>query len=363
MFNGNSCAQCHVFPAIGGSSPKVNPQVAMATLDGANNTVPSFIRIDGPIREARFISDANGNPDGGVHALFTTTGRKDAQGCKIDQPDFARELNRNNVIFRIPTPTFGLGLVEAIPGQAVINNLAANANAKSQLGISGKVNRNGNDGTVTKFGWKAQNKSLLIFAGEAYNVEQGVSNELFPDERLPAGGNGNDKNCQFNGVPEDHSDFSNGEAGDVGAFAAFMRFLAPPEPAPPTPSTMRGQDSFHSIGCALCHTPSLMTEKSSMTGMTNQPVNLFSDLALHDMGSGLADNIAQGLATGREFRTAPLWGIGQRIFFLHDGRTSDLLVAIRAHASQGSEASGVIKNFNGLSTSAQQDILDFLRSL
>ena len=100
-----------------------------------------------------------------------------------------------------------------------------------------------------------------------------------------------------------------------------------------------------------------------MTSMTNQPVNLFSDLALHNMGSGLADRVSQGLANGNEFRSAPLWGIGQRIFFLHDGRTSDLLVAIRAHASQGSEANKVIDNFNNLSVTAKQDILNFLRSL
>ena len=97
--------------------------------------------------------------------------------------------------------------------------------------------------------------------------------------------------------------------------------------------------------------------------MTNQPVNLFSDLAVHDMGTGLADNVSQGLATGREFRTAPLWGVGQRIFFLHDGRTSNLLTAIAAHSSQGSEANGVIANFNGLSAATKQDILNFLRGL
>jgi CxxC motif-containing protein (DUF1111 family) len=362
-FNGNSCAQCHAFPAVGGSSPPVNPQVALATLDGARNSVPSFIQIDGPIREARFIKDANGNPDGGVHALFTVAGRQDAPGCFVGQPDFATQVRNNNVIFRIPTPTFGLGLVEAITGQTILDNLNANSQAKAALGISGRVNRNGNDGTITKLGWKAQNKSLLIFAGEAYNVEQGVTNELFPNERDLDSSGGNRGNCDFNGVPEDHTSFPGGENGDVGAFAAFMRFLAPPTPAPPTDSTARGQSSFISIGCVFCHTPTLTTGRSSVTGMTNQDVNLYSDLALHDMGAGLADNISQGLANGREFRTAPLWGIGQRIFFLHDGRTSDLLEAIRQHASDGSEAKAVVNNFNGLSKDAQQDILNFLRSL
>jgi CxxC motif-containing protein (DUF1111 family) len=126
---------------------------------------------------------------------------------------------------------------------------------------------------------------------------------------------------------------------------------------------MRGQATFAVIGCALCHTPTLFTEKAAATGMTNQAVNLYSDLALHDMGPGLADNVSQGLATGREFRTAPLWGLGQRIFFLHDGRTKDLVAAIQAHSGQGSEANLVITAFNALPNSLQQDILNFLRSL
>src|SRR5262249_2828574 len=167
VFNGNSCAQCHAAPAMGGSSPSVNPQVALAKLHSANNTVPSFISIDVPVREVRFVHDSSGNADGGVHVLFSITGRSDAPGCTIKQPDFAGEMSRNNVIFRIPTPTFGLGLIEAIPDHNIVGNLTANAGAKALVGISGKVNRTGNDGTVTRFGWKAQKKSLLAFAGKA----------------------------------------------------------------------------------------------------------------------------------------------------------------------------------------------------
>src|SRR5437867_8719578 len=89
----------------------------------------------------------------------------------------------------------------------------------------------------------------------------------------------------------------------------------------------------------------------------------FSDFALHDMGRGLADGVSQGNANGREFRTAPLWGVGQRIFFLHDGRTSDLHQAILDHASEGSEANSVISNFKQLSPTDKQALLNFLRSL
>src|SRR5947199_3893248 len=144
-FNLDSCAGCHAFPAIGGSSPAVNPQIAMATKAGANNVIPPFITRSGPIREARFIRGPGGAADGGVHDLFVITGRSDAGGCTISQPDFAGALASNNVVFRIPTPTFGAGLIEAIDDGVILANRDANAAAKSDLGISGHENRNQND--------------------------------------------------------------------------------------------------------------------------------------------------------------------------------------------------------------------------
>src|SRR5437868_921644 len=120
-FNANSCASCHAQPAVGGTSPhpnlgqvrRVNPQIAFATLDrlaGRNQIVPSFILANGPVREARFVKNADGTPDGGVHGLYTIAGRVDAPAsCTVAQPNFAAALAANHVIFRIPTPTFGLG--------------------------------------------------------------------------------------------------------------------------------------------------------------------------------------------------------------------------------------------------------------
>jgi CxxC motif-containing protein (DUF1111 family) len=376
-FNGNSCVQCHAQPAIGGSSPGLsspqnpvpNPQVALATLDNASNTVPSFITANGPVREARFVRNSNGTPDGGVHDLYTIAGRSDATGCSLAQPNFAQQLAANNVIFRIPTPLFGLGLVEMTPDNTLRANLVATMNQKLALGIGGAFNTSGNDGTITRFGWKAQNKSLLIFAGEAYNVEMGVSNEAFPNERSAVAG------CVFNSSPEDYtniiSDCDNvsttGTAScmssDIVNFANFMMLSAPPTPAAATPSTTNGANLFSSVGCALCHSPRLTTGSSRFTGMSNVTYHPYSDFALHHMGSVLADGITQGGAGPDQFRTAPLWGLGQRVFFLHDGRTSDLLKAIEQHAGTGSEANGVIQLFNQLSQSQKQDLLNFLRSL
>jgi CxxC motif-containing protein (DUF1111 family) len=347
-----------------------NPQVAVAK--AAKNDVPSFIKSDGPVREARFVVNRDGTPDGGVHDLFVITGRGDApNGCKIKQPDFAAELAKKNVIFRIPTPLFGLGLVENVPDDKLEDALGANNALKHSLGVSGEFNRSGNDGTITRFGWKAQNKSLLIFAGEAYNVEQGVTNELFPNERET------DPTCQSSiGHPEDHTNLapllSSGSqasdySSDVVNFAAFVRFLAAPTPVPdPTStsmSTSKGRQTFQKIGCNACHIISQTTGASGYTAQSEVTFSPFSDFALHDMGKRLADGVSQGNASGREFRTAPLWGVGQRIFFLHDGRTSDLYQAIMEHASDGSEANAVISTFKLLSPTDKQDLLNFLRSL
>ena len=376
--NLDSCGGCHIQPALGGTSPFVNPQVAFAGKDGGTDRVPSFIAANGPVREARFVLNPNGTTDGGVHALFTITGRTGANGCTLAQPDFASQLATRNVIFRIPTPTFGAGLIEQIPDAAIAANQSSNAFQKQTLGIGGKpnydvagrtitgmTNNNGNDGTIARFGWKAQNKSLLLFSGEAYNVEMGITNELFQTEREDSA------NCQFTTVPNDVTDTDATTPTEVISgierFAFFMRFLDAPQPSPDSPggapSIANGRQKFADIGCALCHTPSFTTGNSTVAALNGKPVNLFSDLLVHDMGIGLADGVSQGEAGPREFRSAPLWGLGQRIFFLHDGRTADLLRAIQQHASPGSEANAVVLNFNNLRESDKQDLINFLRSL
>ena len=381
--NLDSCAGCHAQPATGGTSPSRNPQVAFASKDGGDDRVPFFIRIDGPVREARFKFNPDGTRDGGVHNTFTITGRTGADGCHLAQPDFATAAANRNLIFRIPTPVFGAGLLEQIPDSVILANQAANYTGKKALGIGGRPNRtkpghvsgetnnNGNDGTIARFGWKAQNQSLLLFSGEAYNVEMGISNEIFQQEREQ------DPTCQFKTVPNDVTNTDDptnpGGLSAIEKFALFQRFLAPPTPSLTTPggpaSIARGRGLFMSTGCALCHTPTLTTGNSTVEALRNKPVNLFSDVLVHNMGPGLADDILQGQAQGDEFRTAPLWGLGQRIFFLHDGRTDDLIQAIEAHKSpastkyQASEANAVVDNFNNLREGQKQDLLNFLRSL
>jgi CxxC motif-containing protein (DUF1111 family) len=446
-FNELSCASCHIAPAVGGASPATNPQVTDANTDGATNVIPSFVTANGPIREARFVLNPDGTPDGGVHDLFSIQGRSDAPGCVFAQPDFAAQVAANNVIFRIPINTFGDGLVEGISDANLQSAVSAQAQQTASLGISGQFNLSGNTGNITRFGWKAQNMSMLMFAGEAYNVEEGVTNDLFPNKRNPSAS----PQCSPNPLPEDTvntvDSINSGSTvsdnnPDTINFALFMRLLAPPTPAAPfttsstastssssttsatassststtsasmttsttptsttvamasvlpmaagssTPSTSTssaastsssstasaasitaGFQAFNNVGCSGCHIVTQTTVSMAMIDTTanptvsNAPLNTFSDYALHSMGTGLADRVAQGNANGTQFRTAPLWGVGQRVFFLHDGRTNDLMQAIQQHASSGSEANQVISAFNMLSTTDQQNILNFLRDL
>jgi CxxC motif-containing protein (DUF1111 family) len=363
-FNSNSCSSCHAQPALGGTGAASNPEFAFPSNGVApGNTVPSFITATGPTREARFpfFFNSNGSvntsePNGGVEDLYTVTGRSDAGTCTsstaLPQPSFATAVAANNII-------------ENLDDSTLLNNQVTNNN--NDLGISGAFNRNGNDGTITRFGWKAQNKSLHIFSGEAYNVEMGISNLLFPQDRpLP----GEDQqatglpstclNLSGSGYPEDSN--NPGSAGaavldDVSAFADFMRLLAPPPAGTVvlngstvgSSTIAAGSSLFVSTGCATCHNPTVgTTQVSNVTSsLSKAKVSAYSDIEIHHMGTGLADNVSQGNAGGDQFRTAPLWGLGQRIFLLHDG----------------SEATTVEEQFFELNSTQQQEILDFLRSL
>lgn len=394
-FNADQCFICHSQPLIGGTSPAVNPASIIAHRQGATNRVPSFEEPNGAFREVRFKYNDDGTRDGGVTSLFTVKGRVDAPGCTLEQPDFETQVRRRNVAFRTPLQLFGLGLIESIPDYALRDGANANLQAKRELGISGKFNINPNTGTISRFGWKAQNNSINVFAGEAYNVEMGITNDLFPIAR------NEDKVCNTSyepfDVPRTRAGFFENPLKIIPAwlmFTVFMRFVDAPQPVPLSASAQLGKQVFSEIGCAHCHTPSFSipgvanpTRQSEEIGpqtvaLRGKTVNLYSDLQVHSMGATLADNIVQGNAGPDEFRTTPLWGIGQRLFFLHDGRTNDLLTAIQDHASRAysdggdnpskdtrsytygpSEANGVIARFNALTEQRKQAVLDFLRSL
>jgi CxxC motif-containing protein (DUF1111 family) len=379
-FNSNTCTSgCHSQPAIGGTSPAVNPSFAAARAKGATNQVPFFETIDGPTREVRFQFNADGTRDGSVHQKFTTAGRSDAPQCTLPQPDF--EAQRGNLSFRIPTPMFGLGLIDAIPDVEILAHKESHLARRAALGIHGITNVSANDATIARFGWKAQNKSITLFAGEAYNVELGISNELFPQSKTEV------YSCNLGAEPNDVTRATSEEEFDTPTelmadwmmFSLFMRFTDQPTPVPLDASATRGLAAFEDVGCNECHVPSMTTktgpqgpQSDALKGVT---AHLYSDLLVHHLGAKLADNIIQGAAGPDQFRSAPLWGVGQRIFFLHDGRTRSLVDAILAHYSRpsaaegnspaypASEANAVIERFAALPAARQQDVIHFLRSL
>ena len=193
----------------------------------------------------------------------------------------------------------------------------------------------------------------------------GITNELFMTER--------DENpsCQYATTP---NSITNTEAAHGGGRDELDREVLALHALPRGARAITGHAGRRTVdhggtgdlrrdGVRVVSYPDAHDEPSRVLALSNQKVNLFSDLLLHDMGTGLADGVSQGEAGPREFRTAPLWGLGQRIFFLHDGRTSDLIATIKAHASSGSEANGVVSNFLGLSETQKQNLLNFLRSL
>ena len=395
VFNADQCFVCHSQPVIGGSSPAHNPAEKIAHRLGGTNTVPPFEQPAGPMREVRFKFNPDGTRDGGVRSLFTAQGRSDAPGCTLAQPDFAQAIDNENIAFRIPLQLFGLGLIESIQDSAIRANMNSNRERKSELGIVGHPNIVPNNGTISRFGWKAQNASITIFAGEAYNVEMGISNDAFPI------GRSEDPACStvyepFD-IPRTEPALYNNPLKIMPAwlmFTEFMRFVDAPQPAPMSASAQHGKELFTKVGCVLCHTasfktagtanPSLPSEEIGphSVALRGQTVNLYSDLLLHHMGATLADNIVQGNAGPDEFRTTPLWGLGQRLFLLHDGRATDLNTAIQDHFSgnssdggdnpakdsrsrsyRPSEANSVVQRFNGLPENEKQSVLDFLRSL
>ncbi len=327
IFNDVSCAACHSSPAIGGSSVK---------------TVTRFGRR------------INGQFD-----PLTELGGSLLQSQAIDP--HAQEfvpIEANVIATRRTTPLFGLGLIEAIPDATIL----ANAQRQKASEVSGRASMIVDVATgetrVGRFGWKAQQATLLAFAGDAYLNEMGITNRYFPTENAP---NGNQALlAQYDQVadPEDPVDPATGRS-DIDAFADFMRMLAPPPQLPLNSDAQQGQLLFSLVGCDVCHIPSMQTGPSNIKALDHQTVPLYSDLLLHRMGS-LADGIGQADAAPETMRTAPLWGLRAQPFYLHDGRARTVNEAIRQHDG---EAQASAQRYARLPSMAQQQLLAFLNAI
>jgi CxxC motif-containing protein (DUF1111 family) len=287
-------------------------------------------------------------------------------------PGYAAELVPGGVAVsvRLPPPVFGAGLIEAIPESAILGN--ADSADTNNDGISGRPNwvyaqeyvpgTEPNGGTakrIGRFGRKAQTSTILQQTVEAYHQDIGITSEFRPTEN---------RNPAASTPIEAHDLAPDPEipTSTVQAVVHYLRVLAPPAPGEDTPSRNEGRALFTSVGCAQCHTPTLTTGSHRVAALANKPVTLYSDLLLHDMGNALADNRPDGSASGREWRTTPLWGLrlmraflNGQAFLLHDGRAKSVEEAILLHGGEGQRARNA---FAALNAAQRAALLDFVES-
>jgi CxxC motif-containing protein (DUF1111 family) len=252
-------------------------------------------------------------------------------------------------------PTFGLGLVDAVP-DAVFVQLAQHEAQTNPL-TAGKPNivpdPVSGSPRVGKFGWKAQEPSVLEFNADASVNELGVTSPIFPHENCPQG------NCALLAANPARSNPNDPNGQFVQAVTNFVVFLAPPPRGPVGPNEQAGAALFNQIGCAQCHTPTLQTGPNAVHALSSVTFSPYSDFLLHDMGS-LGDGIVQNQAGPTQTRTAPLWGVRFEPTYLHDGRATTLDQAILAHDGQGKAAKAL---YAGLPAAQKAQLIDFLNSL
>ena len=327
IFNNVSCVACHSSRAVGGA---------------------------GAITVTRFGRMLNGQFDG-----FPDAGGSLLQEHAID-PAVQEVIPPEATIIaqRQTTPLYGAGLMEAIADEDLLR-LAARTVGD---GIHGRAALITDVTTgaqrVGRFGWKDQHATLLGFAADAYLNEMGITNRFFPLENAPNGNRALLAQFDLTSDPEDTVNPATNKS-DIDAAADFMRLLAPPPALPLTTAAALGKATFTRINCIGCHVASFTTGASPVAALSHQPVRLYSDLLLHDMGK-LGDGIAQSAAGQREMRTAPLWGLRASSPYLHDGRAMTIDEAIRAHEG---EAALSRDRYLRLSPAQKQQLIAFLNSI
>ena len=329
-FNGTSCASCHNVPAIGGGGILLELRAGYRDGSGGHAAL-------------------NAAGDTLIHLLSTPS-----HACQVQMPDDVTVIAR-----RAPIPLFGAGLVEAIPDEQLL--ALEDPVDRNRDGVSGRaaivVDAATGARRVGRFGWKAQHATLLAFSGDAYRNEMGITNDLFPHESAFGISAEQMRTCDPFPDPEDRRDPRTGRRG-IDNFEAFMKLLAPPARGVVTDAAAGGEQIFTAVGCATCHVPRLTTGPSSHPAFNRRSVDLFSDLLLHDVGTG--DGISQAAAEPEEIRTPALWGLRLRRPLLHDGSAVTLVDAIERH---GGEADLSRRGFERLTRDERERLLAFLRSL
>jgi len=278
-------------------------------------------------------------------------------------------LSGNEVqVLRLTLSLAGDGFIEAIDSNTLLQ--ISNAQPAGQRGTLIQVPVLEAPGVVRagRFGWKNQQSSLLSFAGDAYVNEMGITNRLFPTENTSNGTVV--QGGPFDGKP-DPAGIGEDDANDIDTFALFMRSMKAPPRGPITAAVTRGQANFNAAGCPVCHVATINTSPAGTAinggafivpaALGDKAVHPFGDYLLHNIGTG--DGIVQngGQATRLQVRTAPLWGIGARTRFMHDGGSLTITEAIQRHAGQAAAAAAFFAN--NLSAAQQADLVAFVFSL
>jgi len=329
-FNDVGCAVCHSAGSVGGGSKIIEKRIGRLT-NGVFNPLAN---------------------EGGELLQLKGLGTARVPGCNFNGEVVPADANV--VAGRRTTPLFGLGFVDSTPDSTFEAIAAAQPAA-----IRGRTNRvftiQANATTVGKFGWKSQVPTLFQFSGDAYLNEMGITNPQFPRENVPNGSQALLTACDK--IPELEDD-----GDDVVLFNDFMRLLAAPVPIAGTNETRAGDQVFVRIGCEGCHVRTIRSGNSSVAALSNKDYHPFSDFLLHDMGP-LGDGIpTAGRATGREMRTAPLWGMQfiDKGHLLHDGRANAISLAIELHDGQAAASRDKFRGLNGVD---KANLVAFIKSL
>jgi CxxC motif-containing protein (DUF1111 family) len=309
LFNARACVSCHHSPTVGGmgTTPESSVLRVGSVEDGAFHLLPS-----GPVAHQHSIAELG-----------------EACGLPTGTPPEANVVSRRSAM-----TLRGTSLIDTIRDERILAGMAA-----QPQDVRGRPHTMP-DGRIGRFGWKAQSPTLVEFMAAAQRDQMGLTNPLVPRDHVDGCG-ANMTSPEADGVP-------------LTSLVAFLNTIDPPVP-PPEVLTSPGAALFAAIGCATCHTPSIPGPGSPAAA--ELPVHLYSDLLLHDMGPALDDGIVQGQATGRMFRTMPLWRVSERSHFLHDGRATTITKAIAAH---GGQAAAAAKAFKALSDADKAALLEFL---
>ncbi|AIW14292.1 di-heme oxidoredictase family protein [Vibrio tubiashii] len=381
LFNTNGCQNCHIkdgrgHPPEEGDIHAVSMLVRLSIPAMTPEQKKAFIK-DGVIPEPTYggqLQDfalQDQTPEGTIEISYTDVPVTFADGTVVTlrKPDLAitnlgyGEMHPDTQMSaRVAPPMIGLGLLESIPDETL--KAWADEQDKNGDGISGKVNVvwdvRANDFAIGRFGWKAGQPNLMQQNAAAFNGDVGLTSNLFPNE-----------NCTSKQTICD--DLPNGGSPEVSDnILDFVEFYSQHLAVPirrnvDKPEVKLGQELFAKVGCDSCHKTNVKTgNREGLPALSNQTIHPYTDMLLHDMGPGLADNRPEYLANGQEWRTQPLWGIGytkevnDHTYFLHDGRARNLMEAVLWHGGEAEVAKQKVLKFN---QKEREALIAFLNSL